>query len=260
MTPYGDFKTGFHYLQATGMEELGTRGTEVEILALVNFLSAPIYLHKDGKWHVYWSRRMKPFHRRGERDNAEQDAESYSPSTPWVDEDQSDREARSGRLGERREISTNRTPSLTPLGEEDTDIEIHWVHILHSWKKFLEWLGDRWWGDAPFDKITRALNQPTAQNAMIFSEPREPSRLGALCSIAWKGEKDKLRSHAIVLNRGMYTCTDLRGYFDSPTNIAVDLSRLRGLEILSKPRHLMSHKKSYFYDSRIPTQLRNITL
>lgn len=65
MTPYGDFKTGFHYLQATGMEELGTRGTEVEILALVNFLSAPIYLHKDGKWHVYWSRRMKPFHRRG---------------------------------------------------------------------------------------------------------------------------------------------------------------------------------------------------
>lgn len=194
----------------------------------------------------------------GERDNAEQDAESYSPSTPWVDEDQSDREARSGRLGERREISTNRTPSLTSLGEEDTDIEIHWVHILHSWKKFLEWLGDRWWGDAPFDKITRALNQPTAQNAMIFSEPREPSRLGALCSIAWKGEKDKLRSHAIVLNRGMYTCTDLRGYFDSPTNIAVDLSRLRGLEILSKPRHLMSHKKSYFYDSRIPTQLRNI--
>ncbi|KAK2812506.1 hypothetical protein Q5P01_000006 [Channa striata] len=194
----------------------------------------------------------------GERDNAEQDAESYSPSTPWVDEDQSDREARSGRLGERREISTNRTPSLTSLGEEDTDIEIHWVHILHSWKKFLEWLGDRWWGDAPFDKITRALNQPTAQNAMIFSEPREPSRLGALCSITWKGEKNKLRSHAIVLNRGMYTCTDLRGYFDSPTNIAVDLSRLRGLEILSKPRHLMSHKKSYFYDSRIPTQLRNI--
>ncbi|KAK2812282.1 hypothetical protein Q5P01_000051 [Channa striata] len=49
------------------MEELGTRGTEVEILALVNFLSAPIYLHKDGKWHVYWSRRMKPFHRRAHK-------------------------------------------------------------------------------------------------------------------------------------------------------------------------------------------------
>ncbi|KAK2856675.1 hypothetical protein Q5P01_005410 [Channa striata] len=196
--------------------------------------------------------------RERERDNAEQDAESYSPSTPWVDVDPSDREARSGRRGELRESSTNRTPSLTALGEEDTDIEIHWVHIVHSWKKFLEWLGDRWCCDAPFDKITRALNQPTAQKAMIISEPREPSRLSALCSIAWKGEKDKLRSHAIVLNRGMYTCTDLRGYFDSPTNIAVNMSRLRGLEILSKPRHLMSHKKSYFYDSRIPTQLRNI--
>ncbi|KAK2832693.1 hypothetical protein Q5P01_016582 [Channa striata] len=56
----------------------------------------------------------------------------------------------------------------------------------------------------------------------------------------------------------MYTCTNLRGYFDSPTNIVIDMSRLRGLEIMSKPRHLMSHKKSYFYDSCIPTQLRNI--
>ncbi|KAK2814368.1 hypothetical protein Q5P01_000574 [Channa striata] len=143
------------------------------------------------------------------------------PFNPWVDEDQSDREARSVASGAPR--NQHEPHAFThAAGEEDTDIEIHWVHILHSWKKFLE------------------------------------CRLGALCSIAWKGEKDKLRSHAIVLNRGMYTCTDLRGYFDSPTNIAVDLSRLRGLEILSKPRHLMSHKKSYFYDSRIPTQLRNI--
>ncbi|KAK2832694.1 hypothetical protein Q5P01_016583 [Channa striata] len=65
MTRNGDFKTGFQYLQATGMEELSMRGTEVRILALANFLSAPIYIHKEGKWHVYWSHRMKPFDKRG---------------------------------------------------------------------------------------------------------------------------------------------------------------------------------------------------
>ncbi|KAK2810256.1 hypothetical protein Q5P01_000424 [Channa striata] len=118
-----------------------------------------------------------------ERDNAGARRGVVQPFNPWVDEDQSDREARRSPGAPRNQHEPHAFTHAA--GEEDTDIEIHWVHILHSWKKFLEWLGDRWWGDARSTR-SHALKSTHGTERHDFLEPREPSRLR--CAVFYRLE------------------------------------------------------------------------
>lgn len=90
--------------------------------------------------------------------------------------------------------------------EKDSDSMIQgWLCIMRSWETFLEWLQDRWWGVATTKEIADFLNAHGGQHALIVSEPYNPGQFGALCSITWKEEQDKIDTGVTPWRKGC-TC------------------------------------------------------
>lgn len=138
--------------------------------------------------------------------------------------------------------------------DSDTLVQ-NWLSVMRSWKGFLNWLDDRWWGSVSRDDIATFLRSEKGRCAVVVSEPLEP-KIGALCSVTKQGSSDAVLTTEIAMERGLYVCKELKGYYDDPRDIVLLLGCER--TVARKPSNVTSSQRSFFADARIPERLHRL--
>lgn len=141
--------------------------------------------------------------------------------------------------------------------DPDTMIQ-NWLTVTSAWTDFLHWLKDRWWGAVQQDRIARFLETNEGCNAIVISEPLDP-KIGALCSVTSMGASRGAVSKTVIsLERGLYVCAELKGYFTSHRTIVLELSHLLRRKIANRPPNVPSLRKSFFLEAMKPARLREL--
>lgn len=142
---------------------------------------------------------------------------------------------------------------------QDPDATIqNWLTVVSAWTDFLHWLKDRWWGAVPQDRVVRFLETNEGCNSIVISEPLD-TKIGALCSVTSMGaSRGAVSKTAISLERGLYMCAELKGYYTSPRIVVLELSRLLRRKIANIPPDVPSPGRSFFSEAKIPARLREL--
>ncbi|CAJ1064646.1 uncharacterized protein LOC121561831 [Xyrichtys novacula] len=121
-----------------------------------------------------------------------------------------------------------------------------WTELEESWKSFVGWLGERWWG---------SVSEESVRTFMDSSERRRVGDIvvsacfgdtpGGVCSFTVKTESGLLPL-PLLIRRRRYVCADLaEGDFSCPIDILRKLSRETYTHLLPRPTTIPSDPQSF---------------
>ncbi|CAJ1064637.1 hypothetical protein D5F01_LYC24051 [Xyrichtys novacula] len=121
-----------------------------------------------------------------------------------------------------------------------------WTELEESWKSFVGWLGERWWG---------SVSEESVRTFMDSSERRRVGDIvvsacfgdtpGGVCSFTVKTESGLL-SLPLLIRRRRYVCADLaEGDFSCPIDMLRKLARETYTHLLPRPTTIPSDPQSF---------------
>ncbi|CAJ1061430.1 hypothetical protein D5F01_LYC24051 [Xyrichtys novacula] len=126
-----------------------------------------------------------------------------------------------------------------------------WTELQESWKSFVSWLGERWWGSVSEESVRTFMDTSERRrirdivvSACLGDTP------GGVCSFTAKTESGLL-SFPLLIRQRCYVCADLaEGDFSCPIDMLRKLARETYTHLLPRPTTIPSNPQ-YFSLTRV---------
>ncbi|CAJ1064643.1 hypothetical protein D5F01_LYC24051 [Xyrichtys novacula] len=121
-----------------------------------------------------------------------------------------------------------------------------WTELEESWKSFVGWLGERWWGSVSEESVRTFMDSSERRRVRdIVVSACFGDTPGGVCSFTVKTESGLL-SLPLLIRRRRYVCTDLaEGDFSCPINMLRKLARETYTHLLPRPTTIPSDPQSF---------------
>ncbi|CAJ1061410.1 uncharacterized protein LOC123485190 [Xyrichtys novacula] len=126
-----------------------------------------------------------------------------------------------------------------------------WTELQESWKSFVSWLGERWWGSVSEESVRTFMDTSERRRiGDIVVSARFGDMPGGVCSFTVKTESGLL-SFPLLIRQRCYVCADLvEGDFSCPIDMLRKLARETYTHLLPRPTTIPSNPQ-YFSLTRV---------